>query len=254
MSEFAERISSSRLFSTRGGTIAVGVFAALLALLVLLLYLSHYRDSIKNSSAPVPVLVAKHLIPQGTAGDVLGSSGGFEATEVAKDTVKQDAITDPAVLKGRVAVADIYPGQQLTLTDFSPTASATLGSRLKGKQRAINIPVDSTHGMLSSIVAGDRVDVMANLSGVEKWVLQNVYVISVASGGGSSGGVNGGSSGSGSAVTLRTTPAGASRLAFAADNGDIWLILRPPTNGGRIAAKSTSLQSVLSADRVPEGD
>ena len=253
MSEWAERISSSRLLSTRGGTIAVGAFAALLALLVLLLYLSHYRDSIKSTSAPVPVLVAKHLIPQGTAGDVLGVGGGFEATEVARNTVKEGAITDPAVLKGRVAVTDIYPGQQLTETDFTPTATATLGSRLKGKQRAITIPVDATHGQLGSIVGGDRVDVIANLSGVEKAILQDVYVIGVA-GGGTASGLNGGSSGSSSSLILRTTPTGASRLAFAADNGTIWVVLRPPTNGGTISPKSTSLQSVLSGNRVPAGD
>ena len=252
MSELAERISSSRLFSTRGGTIAVGVFAALLALLVLLLYLSHYRNSIRNSSAPVPVLVAKHLIPQGTSGDVLGTGGGFEATEVAKDAVKAGALTDPALLKGKVAISDIYPGQQLTVTDFSATAVATLGSRLKGKQRAMTVPVDTTRGMLSSVVAGDRVDVIANLSGVEKAVLQNVYVLGV-SGGTSSSGLNS-STGSSNAITLRVSPASAARLAFVSDNGDVWIILRPPTNGGQIAGNSTSLQKVLSGTRVPEGD
>jgi Flp pilus assembly protein CpaB len=252
VSEFAERISSSRLFSTRGGTIAVGVFAALLALLVLLLYLNHYRTSIRNSSAPVPVLVSNHLIPQGTSGDVLGTGGGFEATEVAKDAVKAGAITDPALLKGKVAIADIYPGQQLTVTDFSATAVATLGSRLKGKQRAMAVPVDSTRGMLGSVVAGDRVDVIANLSGVEKAVLQNVYVLGV-SGGTSSSGLNS-SSGSSNAITLRVSPSSAARLAFASDNGDVWIILRPPTNGGQIAGNSTSLQKVLSGTQVPEGD
>jgi Flp pilus assembly protein CpaB len=252
VSEFAERISSSRLFSTRGGTIAVGVFAALLALLVLLLYLSHYRTSIRNSSAPVPVLVSNHLIPQGTSGDVLGTGGGFEATEVAKDAVKAGAITDPALLKGKVAIADIYPGQQLTVTDFSPTAVATLGSRLKGKQRAMTVPVDSTRGMLGSVIAGDRVDVIANLSGVEKAVLQNVYVLGV-SGGTASSGLNSGT-GSSYEITLRVSTASAARLAFASDNGDVWIILRPPTNGGQIAGNSTSLQKVLSGTHVPEGD
>ena len=123
MSEFAERITSSRLFATRGGTIAVGAFAALLALPVLLLYLSHYRSSLRSSGAPVPVLVATHLIPQGTAGDVLGTNDGFAATQVARSAVKEGAITDPAALKGKVAVADVYPGQQLTVADFTATAT-----------------------------------------------------------------------------------------------------------------------------------
>jgi pilus assembly protein CpaB len=253
MTEFVERVSSSRVFSTRGGTIAVGIFAALLALLVLLLYLSHYRSSIKNSSAPVPVLVAKRLIPQGTSGDVLGTGGGFEATEVAKSTVKDGAITDPALLKGRVAVADIYPGQQLTVTDFTPTGAATLGSKLTGKQRAISVPVDTVHGMIGMVAGGDRVDVYANLSGVIKAVLQNVYVLGVSSGG-SSGGIGSGGGGSASGITLRVSPAGAGRLAFASDNGKIWIVLRPATRGGQITANSTTLQKLLSGSKVPGGN
>jgi pilus assembly protein CpaB len=249
VSELAERISSSRLFSTRGGTIAVGVFASLLALLVLLLYLSHYRSSIKNSSAPVPVLVANRLIPQGTAGDVLGTSGGFAATDIAKSSVKEGAITDPALLKGRVAVADIYPGQQLTALDFTPTAGATLGSKLTGRQRAMTVPIDSSHGMIGTIVAGDRVDIFANLSGVIRAVLQDVLVLGV--GGSTGGGV--GDSGGGNTITFRLTPMTASKLALASDNGTLWVVLRPATRGGRIGPSVSTLQQVLTSPVVPGG-
>jgi pilus assembly protein CpaB len=248
VSEFAERISSSRLFSTRGGTIAVGVFASLLALLVLLVYLSHYRSSIKDSSAPVPVLVANRLIPLGTSGDVLGTSGGFATTDIAKSAVKEGAITDPALLKGRVAAADIYPGQQLTATDFTATAAAPLGSKLTGRQRAMSVPIDSTHGMIGTIVPGDRVDVYANLSGVVRAVLQNVLVLGVNGGSGSGVG-----STSASSITFRLTPTSASRLAFAADTGTLWVILRPATRGGVIGPSSSSLQQVLGSPAVPEG-
>ena len=250
MSEAVQNILSSRLFSTRGGTIAVGAFAALLALLVLLLYLSNYRSSIRSSSAPVPVLVANKLIPQGTAGDVLGTSGGFEATEVPKANVKEGAVADPAILRGRVAVADIYPGQQLTVADFTPTALATLGSRLTGNQRAITIPIDPVHGMIDQVAAGDRVDVFANLNGVIKAIMQNVLVLGV--GGGTSGGV--GSGASDSSMTFRLSPGGAARMAFASDNGKIWIVLRPATRGGSIGPNTTTLQALLSGPRkVPEG-
>jgi pilus assembly protein CpaB len=249
VAEAVQNILSSRLFATRGGTIAVGVFASLLALLVLLLYLSHYRSSIRNSSAPVPVLVAKSLIPQGTAGDVLGTSGGFAATDIAKSSVKEGAITDPAVLKGRVAVADIYPGQQLTALDFTPTAAATLGSKLTGRQRAMTVPVDSSHGMIGTIVPGDRVDIFVNLNSVIRAVLQDVLVLGVS--GSSSGGV--GASGGGSTITFRLTPTTASKLAFASDNGKLWVVLRPATRGGRIGPSVSTLQQVLASPFVPGG-
>jgi pilus assembly protein CpaB len=250
MSEAVERLLSSRLFATRSGTIAVGAFAALLALLVLLLYLSNYRSSVRSSSAPVTVLVAKRLIPQGTAGDILGTTAGFEALEVAKKTVKEGAVTDPAILRGRVAVADVYPGQQLTLADFTPTATATLGSRLTGNQRAMSIPIDTVHGMIGQVVPGDRIDIYANLNGVIKAIMQNVLVLGVT---GATTGDLATTTGA-SAMTLRLSPRGASRMAFASDNGKIWVVLRPATRGGRIGANLTTLQQLLGSSKtVPEG-
>src|SRR6266536_2901748 len=237
MPKAVQNILSSRLLSTRGGTIAVGIFAALLALLVLLLYLSHYRSSIKNSSAPVPVLVAKHLIPQGTAGDVLGTNGGFEAAEVPKNDVKVGA------------VADIYPGQQLTETDFTLTATATLGSRLTGTQRAISIPVDATHGMIGQVVVGDRVDVFVNVGGVVRAVVQNVYVLSTS--GAATGGI--GSTSSGSSMTLRLSPSQAAKITLAADEDKMWIVLRPATRGGNIGPSIATTQQLLLGKTVPEG-
>jgi len=250
VSEAVQNILSSRLLSTRGGTIAVGAFAALLALLVLLLYLSHYRSSIRSSGAPVPVLVANHLIPQGTSGEVLGTTGGFEATEVPKANVKEGAVADPAVLKGQVAAADIYPGQQLTVADFTPTG-VTLGSQLTENQRAISIPIDPVHGLIGQIAAGNRVDVFANLNGVIKAIMQNVLVLGVS--GGASGGVNSGSSES--SITFRLAPSGAGRMAFASDNGKVWVVLRPTTGGGSIGPNTTTMQTLLNNSRkVPGGN
>jgi Flp pilus assembly protein CpaB len=251
VSEAVQNILSSRLFSTRGGTIAVGAFAALLALLVLLLYLSNYRSSIRNSSAPVPVLVANRLIPQGTAGEVIGTGGGFEATEVPKANVKEGAVADPAILRGQVAVADIYPGQQLTTADFTPNAAAPLGSQLTRNQRAITIPIDPVHGMIGQIAGGNRVDVFANLNGVIKAIMQNVLVLGVS--GGTGGGVGSGSSES--SITFRVSPGGAARMAFASDNGKIWIVLRPTTLGGSIGPNTTTLQALLTGPRkVPGGN
>lgn len=254
MSEFAERITSSRLFATRGGTIAVGAFAALLALLVLLLYLSHYRSSLRSSGAPVPVLVATHLIPQGTAGDVLGTNDGFAATQVARSAVKEGAITDPAALKGKVAVADVYPGQQLTVADFTATATATLGSRLTGTQRAMAVPVDQVRGLTGSLVAGDRVDIYASINSGVTAILQNVYVLGVNSGAASGGGLSGSSGEGSSSLILRLTPAGASRMVWANENGKIWVVLRPTTHGGILRTGTVTVPPFRVGTFVPRGD
>ena len=77
-----ENISSSKLFTTRQGTVLLGVIAAVIAAIALLVYLNHYRSSV---NATVQVLVAKKTIPQGTSGDVLAKSTGFyEVAQIPK--------------------------------------------------------------------------------------------------------------------------------------------------------------------------
>ena len=115
----------------------------------------------------------------------------------------------------------------------------------------MSIPLDSVHGMIGQVVPGDRIDIYANLNGSVKAIMQNVLVLGVT--GGTTGGLSSSSTGS-SAMTLRLSPSGASRLAFASDNGKIWVILRPATRGGQIGANLMTLQQILSSSKtVPEG-
>jgi flagella basal body P-ring formation protein FlgA len=66
------------------------------------------------------VLVAKSLILRGTPGGVVHSRGLYRISHLAKSSVKTGAFVDPSMLTGKVAVVDIFPGQQLTADDFGP--------------------------------------------------------------------------------------------------------------------------------------
>jgi flagella basal body P-ring formation protein FlgA len=68
---------------------------------------------------PRPVLVAKQLIPKGTPSSLIFSQSMYEPTILRTSEVEVGAISDPAYLRGRVPVQDIFPGQQLTATDFA---------------------------------------------------------------------------------------------------------------------------------------
>jgi hypothetical protein len=110
-----------KMMSSRRGTLALGGVAALLSALILVAYLNQYRSSVAADSEPVTVLVAKKLIEKGMPGDIVGLKGLFDSEEAPKSQVQDGAITDPATLRGRVAVEDIYPGQQLTVASVGPT-------------------------------------------------------------------------------------------------------------------------------------
>src|SRR5919201_6673828 len=93
----------NRLLSTRGGTITAGGVTALLGAMLVLLYLSNYRNSVNDSSEPITVLVAKSLIEKGTPGNLVGVKGLFQTSEVPKSQLSEGAVTDPQTLRGRLA-------------------------------------------------------------------------------------------------------------------------------------------------------
>src|SRR5438128_158661 len=101
---------SHKLFTTRRGTITLGIVAAALAGIVLLVYLNQYRNSVDSGGQPISVLVAKSLIQKGTPGAVVGSTGLYQVGSIPRNEVKSGAFVDPKTLTGKVATADIYPG------------------------------------------------------------------------------------------------------------------------------------------------
>jgi Flp pilus assembly protein CpaB len=213
-----ENITSSKLFRTRQGTLVLGVVAAVLAAIALIAYLNHYRSSVNNTGT-LSVLVAKPLIPKGTAGDTVGSKGLYQLTTIPQKEVQAGAFTSPASLTGRVALKDIYPGQQLTDSDFGSAPTGLTGQLGKG-QRAVVVALDSPSQVGGQISTGDYVDVWALVNvqrgsqtvPVAHEILQKMYVLNSASGGN---------------VTLRATPRQAGELVFASQNDKIWLVLRP---------------------------
>jgi Flp pilus assembly protein CpaB len=213
---------AQNLFSTRRGSILVGVAAAVIAGIVLFAYLHAYRNSVKGSAAPASVLVAKNLIQKGTSGDIVGSGGQYQVASVPKGQLQVGALTDPSALTGRVAVADIYPGQQLTAASFVYAPPGTLSTKLTGTDRAITVSMDANRGMIGQIGAGDRIDIFVGLNSqgihgsqpVIKLLLSNVLVLRAPLAGGGM-------------YTLRVPQLQAAWLAYAADAGRLWFVLRP---------------------------
>jgi Flp pilus assembly protein CpaB len=231
--DFAENILSSRR-----GTIFIGVGAAVLAAVVLLLYLNRYRSSLNESSQSMSVLVAKNLIEKGAPGNIIGTHREFQVGTIPKDQLQSGALTDPSALRGLVATHDIYPGQQLTAADFAPVVPGSIQTSLSRNDRAISIPFDSSHGLMGQLAPGDHVDVYVGLNQqgpggavpVLKSLIDNALVLGTP-GAGASGGD----------VILRARGAQAAALAFAADYGKLWLVLRPasgarPVNPGLVTA------------------
>lgn len=239
-----------KMLSTRGGTTMVAVASALLAAVILLIFLNQYRESVGAADDVATVLVAKNLIEKGSPGDVVAEDALFQTTQVKKDDLKDGAISDPSSLKGKIATADVFPGEQLVASEFV-NATPSIINRLRGFDRAISVPLDEAHGMIGNIKAGDHVDVLAGI-GLQQGATENrratlrviahdAYVLKAPDK--PAAGAGGGPSTT-KPVVLRVSDRKASEIAFAADLGKVWLVARPKVGARESKVPVTDLQSL----------
>jgi Flp pilus assembly protein CpaB len=224
--------SFKQFVSTRRGAYTVAAAAAALAGLVLLVFINQYKNDVNAGLAPAPVLTADRLIPRGTAAGEVITNKLFKPMAVAEENVRPGAVTQASQIVGKVAVRDVLPGQQITVADFAALADP-IRSRLSKRERAIQIPIDKVHGLLTTIRTGDRVDILAAFNSTNATtgsgtptlepLVRDIRIMR----------------NTGDSVILETTDVEGARLAFAADNAKLWFLLRPPV--GATDSKSTSV-------------
>jgi Flp pilus assembly protein CpaB len=222
--------------SSRGWAIALGIGAVVLAAILLVVYLDRYRARVSGENAPTPVLVAKQLIPTGTPGSIVATNGMYAATTLPQKEVEVGAVADPSYLAGRAAAADIFPGQQITSTDFAASDTTSVDSQITGTQRAISISIDNVHGSLSQLQPGDSVDVYLTVAGVVKLFDPNVKVLTTPAVPGPAGGSN---------LVIRIETAEAAKWAYAADNTQFYFVLRPVVGAKPTKPSTANAATVL---------
>jgi Flp pilus assembly protein CpaB len=245
--------ATRKLLSTRQGTLGLAVLAGLLAVAALLAFMSGYKRNLDKGAQPITVLVAKSDLPKGSSGDVIARKGLFQATGFKREQVENGAITDPASLRGLVATKEIVPGQQLTTADFAKPSNPVL-SQLAANQRAVSIPLDSAHGMIGQVHAGDHVDVYAGFQvqpdgavrprPVLRVLLQDVEVLEAPDAAQKSQGLAGGT-GQTQNVVLRVSDRDAPELSFSSDNGHVWIVQRPEAGGTSPKPTLVNLERLL---------
>lgn len=227
---------TSRISQSRSWTLILGIAAAALAAILLIVYLVQYRSSVSAGATPTPVLVAKQLIPKGTSGTVIAEKQLFQAATLAKDDLKEGAISDPAYLNGRVAIVDVFPGQQITTADLSTGLTEALPTKLSGLQRAVAIPVEGSRGLVGIVGDGDRVDIYYEAPGAGGTVLglltPNVLVMKAPVA-------------ENDPAVLRLDAPQAQRVALGADSGTLWFMLRPAGNAKATPPVAVTTEQLL---------
>jgi Flp pilus assembly protein CpaB len=246
-----------RFAGTRRGAVTIAAVSAALAGLMLLAFVTQYKENVQAGTLEQPALVADRLIPKGTAGSVVAADGLFRPTSVQRESLESGALTSAAMLQGKVATRDVYPGEQLTADDFA-ASSDPLRSPLRGTQRAMDVPIDSAHGMVGGLRSGDKVDVIAgfNAAGAStgrgrpelRTLATDILVLKAPEDAEKAKGNEP------EKLSVRVTASQAAKVAFAADNGKVWFILRPPAGAKDSPPSSVTLDSLLTGAPTIEVD
>jgi len=236
---------TEKLGTSRSGAVLLGVLAAVIAAILLVVYITNYRDSVKSDTTPVSVMTAKKLIPAGTAGSQIGAKQLYTFTSIAKNEVASGALTDPAALNGVVTARDVYPGQQITTADFTTTGSATAGvvsSQLKANQRAVLISINAIDGNLANVRPGDHVDVYQQISGssgaIVKLFRPNVPVQQVTV------------TGADGQVVLVVPTRDSADLLYASKHTELFFVVRPASGSSPTPPTTASSQTMQTYSRT----
>ena len=235
---------TSKVQQSRGWTLALGIGAAALAAILLIAYLVQYRSSVNDSTAPSPVLVAKNLIPKGTSGTVIAEKQLFQAATLSKDDLKVGAISDPAYLNGRVAVADIFPGQQITTADLSVgphrrDPDPALGEAARGGDPGDGRPRPRQATSRAATASTSTTRPGRTAATILGLLAPNVLVMRAPA--------------SGAAGDPQADAPLAQTLALASDSGTLWFLLRPAGDAKNPPKKSITQHRAPRADQRAAG-
>jgi pilus assembly protein CpaB len=211
----------------------------------------------------MPVVVASRALPMGTrltADDV-------KVVAWPARTPLADAFSNVQAVVDRGVIAPIGPNEPLTTARVAgPEAGAGLPPIIPAGMRAISVRVNEVVGVAGFVLPGTRVDVLVAVRDdgneskkqpMARTVVNNVQVLTAGTRYDQDEAKNGKAQRS-TVVTLAVLPSDGERIALAAAEGTLSLVLRNPldvdpadTNGIKLAAlmKGTGPEPVLDAPK-----
>jgi pilus assembly protein CpaB len=216
---------------------------------------SRYLSSAQaNTSSFTKAAVAKVDIPLGTK--IIPEQVG--EVEFPSNTIPDGAFTSADKLIGRVAIVNIAAREAITDIKLAPEGTdGGLTAVIPEGYRAMTVKVDDAVGVSGFIQPGALVDVVVvidpadkgiNQDPISKVVLQNIKVL--ANGQNIDKPKNEREATTVKAVTLQVTPEQAEKLALAANEGKLQLIMRNSTDQGDSQTTGVNKRSLLTGERA----
>jgi Flp pilus assembly protein CpaB len=226
---------------------------AVLAVVLIGIYIVSYRNSVTNGAELVKVLVAARDIPAGTKGSAVAGGGYLKTQTVPRRAVVPGSVVSGAPLTSLVSTDPIYKGEQITLRQFGPIAQAGIFAKFSGKQRAVALLGEPTQLLDGTLSDGDRVDVVATAKytsfglqrATSRVVLRNLLVLEAPDG------ETDVSSSEKTSTTLVMNDRQTQTMAWAMKNTTWFLTLRPTKRPRDSKASLETLKTFLGRGLPP---
>jgi pilus assembly protein CpaB len=199
------------------------------------------------------VVVAKVAIPVGTK--IIAEQ--LMAVQFPKESTPDGVFESADKLVGRVAVVNIAPREPVTESRLAPVGTAGgLSAVIPEGYRAMTVKVDDVVGISGFIMPGTLVDVVvvitpsdtSNQDPISKIVLQSIKVL--ANGQNIDKPESEREPNSVKAVTLLVTPEQAEKLALAASEGKLQLVMRNSIDEGDEHTNGVNKRGLLTGDHA----
>lgn len=218
--------------TSRLRNLALPLGLAVLAAVLVGIYVVSYRNSVTHGAGLVKVLVASRDIPAGTDGSSIAAGGYLKSQSVPRRAVVPGSVTSASPLTSLVAGAEIFKGQQITLRQFTPASQGGIFAKFSGTERVVVVPGDPSQLMAGTVSDGDHVDVVATAKyhvddlarAASRVMLRNLVVLKAADAPAQSASVAGQAT---TSAEIVMTDAQAQTMAWVMKQGNWFLALRP---------------------------
>jgi len=238
---------NKRFFVVLVGALLFGLLAAVSVSRYLSSAQAYTKDLKRVAVAKVAIPVGTKIIPEQVM-----------VVQFPKESTPDGAFESAEKLAGRVAVTNIAPREPITEARLAPEGTAGgLSAVIPEGYRAMTVKVDDVVGISGFIMPGTLVDVVVTIDPqekagmqdpVSKIVLQNIKVL--ANGQNIDKPQDQREANSVKAVTLLVTPEQAEKLALAASEGKLQLVMRNSIDQGDEKTPGINKRGLLGGDRA----
>jgi Flp pilus assembly protein CpaB len=234
--------------ASRSRNLLVASGLAALAAVLTMVYVGHGKGGSARAAADttVPVLVAAHDLPVGTAVSKALADGSIRVERIAPEALGSDSLASAATIRRDVVIQPVYAGDQVSVRRLGASGAAGIRSVLSGAMRVMQVPGDANQLLVGTLQDGDHVDVFASVTrGTQQRpaagiVLRDVLVLRAPT---ETSEIPGASSSY--AATVAVTDAQASRLFYVLKNGNWTFVLRPANGASPSSVPPVGADGVL---------